>query len=203
MLSMELLKPFKELEPIKKKRLNINAIAIIILASIYFSAKYLLELNELAFMGITIKIFNYIFVSLSLSFIIQIVLILYKILRNKTENFKIRILAALGSALSFASLIVLFLYISVTIIFEIYPEHIVEKDGKKMVAYVDSFMEVNVDYYDYVNPIIRGKNKKISENYGNGDYDPFKQDKMPKLKWYRYYDDDGEVIKSSYKQIND
>ena len=203
MLSMELLKPFKELEPIKKKRLNINAIAIIILASIYFSAKYLLELNELAFMGITIKIFNYIFAALSLSLIIQIVLILYKILRNKSKNLKIKILAALGSVLSVVGLIVLFLYISITIIFEIYPEHIVEKDGKKMVAYVDSFMEVNVDYYDYVNPIIRGKNKKISENYGNGDYDPFKQDKMPKLKWYRYYDDDGEVIKSSYKQIND
>ncbi len=67
-----------------------------------------------------------------------------------------------------------------------------------MVAYVNSFLEVNVNYYDYVNQFVRGNRLKINENYGNGGYDPFKQDEMPTVKRYIYYDDNGRVIRSSY-----
>lgn len=54
-----------------------------------------------------------------------------------------------------------------------------------------------MNYYDYVNPLVRGNKLKISEDYGNGGYDPFKSDEAPKAKWYTYYDDNGNVIKSN------
>lgn len=45
------------------------------------------------------------------------------------------------------------------------PEHIVYKDGKKYVAYVYSFLNTNVEYYDYINNFVIGKNKRILEIY--------------------------------------
>lgn len=187
----------------KNKKLFINILAIIILILIYFLAKYILDLKSMAFMSISVKMFNCIFIFLSLYLIVQNILKFYKILRNKSFNSSKRILSGFGGAIGVISLIILLIYASITIIFEIYPEYIVEKDGKKMVAYVDSFMEVNVNYYDYINPLIRGNNIKIHENYGNGGYDPFELDKMPAIKFYTYYDEDGKVIKSNYKEIKD
>lgn len=50
-----------------------------------------------------------------------------------------------------------------------------KKDGKKMVARVNSFMKVRVEYYDYINPFVRGNKMKIEEDYGEGGYDPFEE----------------------------
>jgi hypothetical protein len=77
------------------------------------------------------------------------------------------------------------------------PEHVVEKDGETMVAYVDSFLQVEVRYYDYINAIVRGNQRKIYEDYGNGGYDPFERDVMPEARRSIYYDDDGNVIEQS------
>ncbi|WP_415277633.1 hypothetical protein [Clostridium perfringens] len=73
-------------------------------------------------------------------------------------------------------------------------EHFVEKDGKKMVARVNSFMKVYVEYYDYINPVIRGNKIKIEEDYGEGGYDPFEADEKITSKKITYYNDNGDVI---------
>lgn len=55
-------------------------------------------------------------------------------------------------------------------------EHIIEKNGEKMVAYVDSFLQVEVKYYDHINSFLRGNKIRIYEDYGNGGFDPFEKD---------------------------
>lgn len=57
-------------------------------------------------------------------------------------------------------------------VFTYMPEHIVEKDGKKMVAYVNGFFRTYVYYYDYKNAFIVGNQKRIEEDYGDGGFDP-------------------------------
>lgn len=94
--------------------------------------------------------------------------------------------------------IVLCLFTIFMTIFTYAPEHIIEKENKKMVAYVYSFLQVRVEYYDYVNIFMRGNQLKIEEDYGNGGYDPFERDNVPLPKIYRYYDDNGKVIKSNW-----
>lgn len=95
-------------------------------------------------------------------------------------------------------LVIMLMYTAFAFAFSYNPEHIVEKDGKKMVAYVNSFLHVRVEYYDYLNSIVRRPQVKITEDYGRGGYDPFEKDEMPSIKHYTYYDDNGKVIKSNY-----
>ena len=87
------------------------------------------------------------------------------------------------------------------------PEHIVEKNGKKMVAIVNSFLQVRVGYYDYINPFVRDNKLRIYEDYGNGGYDPFdsneynpydsKVNSNEKItpKRITYYNDSGNIDK--------
>lgn len=52
------------------------------------------------------------------------------------------------------------------------PEHVVEKDGKKFVAYASGFKRTYVNYYDYKNIFVVGDQKRIEEYYGKGGFDP-------------------------------
>ena len=79
-------------------------------------------------------------------------------------------------------------------IFSYQPEHVVEKDGQKMVAYVNSFLHVEVNYYDYKNPFVCGNVLRIQENYGKGGYDPFERETMPVPESTKYYDKQGNPI---------
>ena len=74
------------------------------------------------------------------------------------------------------------------------PEHVVEKDGSKYVAYVTSFLRTDVYYYDYKNVVVVGNQKRIVEDYGKGGFDPL-GDKYPhKIEHCTYYDEKGNVI---------
>lgn len=58
-----------------------------------------------------------------------------------------------------------------------------------MVAYVDSFLQVEVKYYDYINPFIRGNKIRIYEDYGSGGFDPFEKDEaLIPIHFTYYYD---------------
>lgn len=76
------------------------------------------------------------------------------------------------------------------------PEHIVEKEGRKMVGYVRAFLRTEVDYYDYYNVFFRGKYRLIEEDYGKGGFDPFneKTDYKHEIQQTTYYDKNGKVI---------
>lgn len=47
------------------------------------------------------------------------------------------------------------------------PEHVVERDNKKYVAYVYSWLDTRVEYYDYINFWLVGKTKRIEDFYNN------------------------------------
>ncbi len=76
------------------------------------------------------------------------------------------------------------------------PEHVVEKDGKKFVAYVSGFKRTYVNYYDYKNIFVVGNQKRIEEYYGKGGFDPIenKYGYEYKLERTTCYDEKGEII---------
>ncbi len=77
------------------------------------------------------------------------------------------------------------------------PEHVVTKDGIRLVAYVDGFMHTSVDYYDYVNFMICGSQLQLYEDYGDGGFDPIRnsQGLTYNVQDYIWYDDAGNPIK--------
>lgn len=182
----------------KKKIFVIKCISLISLVSIYKLLEYILKLNNLAFMNRIIYLFTSIFTILIFLILVQLITVLYTIAREKIRKASIRLVSGIGATLVAFSIVFLMIFGFLAFAFLHQPEHIVEKDGKPMVAYVNSFMEVDVYYYDYVNSFVRGNIIKIGENYGNGGYDPFKKDEMPKVKRYIYYDDNGKAIKSNW-----
>lgn len=58
------------------------------------------------------------------------------------------------------------------------PEHIVTINNIKMVASVNSFLDVSVYYYQYKNALFYGKELGY-EYYGSGGYDPFEESEKP------------------------
>lgn len=80
--------------------------------------------------------------------------------------------------------------------FSYMPEHIVRKDGKKYVAYVNGFLRTYVYYYDYKNIFVVGNQKRIEENYGKGGFDPIENKFGNKydVEMTTYYDEDGNVV---------
>lgn len=75
------------------------------------------------------------------------------------------------------------------------PEHIVRKDGKNYVAYVNGFLRTYVSYYDYKNIFVVGNQKRIEEDYGKGGFDPIENKFGNKydVETTTYYDENGNV----------
>ncbi len=80
--------------------------------------------------------------------------------------------------------------------FSYMPEHIVRKDGKKYVAYVNGFLRTYVYYYDYKNIFVVGNQKRIEEDYGKGGFDPIEDEFGNKYdaEMTTYYDENGNVV---------
>lgn len=80
--------------------------------------------------------------------------------------------------------------------FSYMPEHIVRKDGKNYVAYVNGFLRTYASYYDYKNIFVVGNQKRIEEDYGKGGFDPI-EDKFGNkydVETTTYYDENGNVV---------
>lgn len=96
------------------------------------------------------------------------------------------------------------LYTYIFCIFAYQPEHVVMRDGKKMVAYVNGFMDIYVEYYDYKNFFAVGNKLKIKEYYGDGGFDPIKNKygyNYPVIST-DYYDENGNIIKTENNTNN-
>ena len=124
------------------------------------------------------------FLIISMGFIVGIIQLMLKI-RNKIVKIVSIVIFSLLiiCSIPYAFFAVLFLYA---------PEEIVIKDDKKMVTYTRVFWEKDIDYYDYINFIVRGKNRRILESYGeHGSYTTI------------YYDEDGNVIKKYNENLEE
>lgn len=80
-------------------------------------------------------------------------------------------------------LIIISIFSAITISISIYvcmiaynPEYIIIKDNKTMVATVESFHHTYINYYDYINPIMKSVNVINSEHCSSGSHNPFKTD---------------------------
>lgn len=174
----------------------INFIIFIVILLFFLVVGYLLKINKLALTNLTLYSFIVILGILLLNFAVQIVIKLYSFTKIKSKGLKTRIAAGAGAFIGSFLIAVSILAAFFIYAFSYEPEHVVEKDGKRMVAYVNSFLQVNVYYFDYVNPFIRGSQIRISEDYGNGGYDPFEREEMPRVHRSIYYDENGHIIKS-------
>lgn len=118
--------------------------------------------------------------------------------RSKQIKTAIRVFSGLGIVAIIAIIAFTSLNIFIRSVFGHQPEHVVEKDGRMMVARVDSFLQVEVRYYNHVNSFVRGSKTLIHEDYGNGGYNPFERDDMPEVQRYIYYDERGKITKSKW-----
>lgn len=135
-------------------------------------------------------------VLISIGFVIGIIQLLWKI-KNK-------IVKIISFILFIIVLIPCVLYTYIFCIFAYQPEHIVMRDGKKMVAYVNGFMDTYVEYYDYKSSFTVGNKLKIKEYYGEGGFDPIKNKygyNYPVIST-DYYDENGNIIYTENNESN-
>lgn len=76
------------------------------------------------------------------------------------------------------------------------PEHVVERDGVKYVAYVNAWLRTRVDYYDYQSFLTAGNRLRVREDYGRGGFDPIKNRYGYAYRPLAttYYDENGSVL---------
>jgi len=154
----------------------------------------------------TLKLFNiqfrqWVYWCVPLVTVIGIILGAIQILRKTNKNVKKVFLFIIIGIIILLTLF--WRYILLILAFAYSPEHIVIKDEKKYVAYVNSFLQVTVNYYDYINFFLVGNKVRIYEDYGNGGYDPFDEkhsDSKPVD--YYYYDENGNIIKTNNEYIS-
>ncbi|MDQ0150304.1 hypothetical protein ACFO6R_10905 [Eubacterium multiforme] len=180
----------------KKKIFIINIFLLVVWLICLKFIDYEIRLNNLMFTNISINLIASIFTVLLFSLLVQIIMYLYKFVHKRNKKLYLEIIAGLGIFLVVASMV---MYLMIGFIFFAFegPEYTVEKDGKKMVAYVNSFTHVYVEYYDYINPFVHGNKIKIGEDYGAGGYDPFKSKEKVMSKRITYYNDNEEIIKEA------
>lgn len=79
------------------------------------------------------------------------------------------------------------------------PEHIIEKDNKKYVAYEHSFLDTRVEYYDYINFLLAGNKIRIEEYYNDVGRDVLEEDAKGLFTptYTLYYDNNG-----NYKYVS-
>lgn len=160
---------------------------------------------DLIFVGINILI-NFILYLMNVRFrlwvIILIILIsvigfivgIFQQIYISSDNKKRTIILSLLGTIPIMILILISLpIVGFIAIFSYKPEHTTVLDNKKYVAVVSSFLNVNVDYYDYYGFLLMGTKVKVHGYFGKGGYDPFINPNVSDGVEYIYYDDNGKV----------
>lgn len=170
----------------------------IMLLTVYELSKRALSILHLAYRNTVNYSVYAVLTVVTLIICIQMILFLFRQARQKQREMAIRFLSVIGIAVIVIVLAFASLSGFIHGVFGHHPEHVVEKDGKVLLARVDSFLQVEVRYYDHVNAFVRGSQIRIEEDYGNGGYDPFEREELPEVQRYTYYDEEGEMIKSNW-----
>ncbi|WP_294215327.1 hypothetical protein [Pseudobutyrivibrio sp.] len=110
---------------------------------------------------------------------------------GKMSHIKHFVIGTIGIALLLLTILVS-AFIS---LFAYNPDHVVQIDGKKYVAEVRSFTHVNVDYYSYFGPVLRGNRVVIYGYFGRGGFDPYDSNVHGTVK-YTFYDDNCNPIET-------
>lgn len=167
-----------------KKHILLDTILFIIIFIIMY---FLLTLCNLQF-----REWVYIF-AIAISAIGIIIGIIQLILKLKKKSVKVTLIVLFILLLILISPVCLFGFA-----FWYTPEYVVYKYGEKRVAKVNGFLQTYVYYYDYKNPFIAGKYKRIEEYYGKGGFDPIKNKfgNNYKVESITYYDKKGNQVEN-------
>ncbi len=152
-----------------------------------------------------LKIFNaqfrqWVYYSILVLVLIGIITGIIQIVRKKNKKIKI-IFLTIGLITSIL-IIIFWKVILLIIVFSYSPEHVVIKDDKKYLAYVNSFLKVDVYYYDYINFFLIGNKLRLHEYYGSGGYDPLDGTHNNKPLQYYYYDEQGNITDTNDEYYN-
>ena len=111
-----------------------------------------------------------------------------------SDNKKKAIIFSMIGIIPIFVLILLFMpIVGFTTIFNYKPEHTIVLDNKKYVAVVSSYLNVDVDYYDYYGILLMGMKVRVHGDFGEGGYDPFNNPNLPDNVEYTYYDNNGKA----------
>ena len=114
--------------------------------------------------------------------------------KEPRANIVRKIMSAIGIVVVSLGAGALVIFMLLMWVFAYQPEHVVEKYEQKMVAYVNSFLDISVSYHEYKNFLVCGYKEIGWEWYGAGCSDPFEQDSTPEPINYMYFDVDGNLI---------
>ena len=120
-------------------------------------------------------------------------------LKEKRKNDKVKSLIGImqGFIKSIFFVVLIVSLLGLAIFYQ--PEYIISKYDMKMVACVRSFLDQNVYYYEYINPLFYGKELGY-EYFGSGGSNPMLQIPKPEpIRWI-FYDVEGNVIDSGSSQ---
>ncbi|AZN42554.1 hypothetical protein [Paenibacillus albus] len=165
-----------------------STVAFIVL---FLSSAWMLGGFELAFRSWVWTTAIALSVILVITFLISCIVSLQRY--KQSASLLIRLI---GTTVLSASILLLLFFGAFGTIFSTKPEHIVDRNGVKMVAVVTAWLDVDVDYYEHKNWLVHGKKVLISEWYGSGGYDPFTRESVPAPVRIIYYDENGKSIKS-------
>lgn len=181
-----------------KKNLFMLLAADIVLIAAYMLSKGILGIKHLAFRNIVNYSAYVAMAIITLAITVQIIILLFRRVRQKEDATSIRIFSGAGIAAIVIIVAIVSLNVFIRGVFGHQPEHVVERDGRILLARVDSFLQVEVRYYEHINAFVRGSGTLIYEDFGNGGYDPFTLDEMPEVQRYMYFDENGKVIDSNW-----
>lgn len=148
-----------------KKSFSNGIIYSVLYGTIFYLINFTLNKNNIQFMN---WIYYLSYSIIILCFLIGIFQLLIKIKNKITRNIFLVIMTIFSGIVIFISIYVSMLAYN--------PEYIIVKDNKKMVATVESFHHTYINYYDYINPIMKSTNVINSEHYSDGSHNPFKED---------------------------
>lgn len=159
----------------------------ILYAFIFVALYFILSLFKLMFR-------EWVVIVSAIIIIVGFVIGMIQLLLKSKKKVVIGVLISIFIVLFLLSTPIIYLFVA----FSYKPEHIVVKDEKKYVAYVNGFLRTYVNYYDYINIFVTGSQKRIEEYYGRGGFDPIKNKEEYKynIEKTTYYDKNGNVIKT-------
>lgn len=159
----------------------------ILYAFIFVALYFILSLFKLMFR-------EWVVIVSAIIIIVGFVIGMIQLFLKSKKKVVIGVLISIFIVLFLLSTPIIYLFVA----FSYKPEHIVVKDEKKYVAYVNGFLRTYVNYYDYINIFVTGSQKRIEEYYGRGGFDPIKNKEGYKynIEKTTYYDKNGNVIKT-------
>ncbi|MBC8530331.1 hypothetical protein [Gehongia tenuis] len=161
------------------KRAFWTGTALACLAVLYFGGQALLGLGGSAFRPWVSTAVIGLGVLLGCVFLVMLIVLTVKLVLEPLGRGGWRTVQRIVGPLAAAGLLWMMIFAGraglLGLVFSIKPEHVMDRDGARMVAVVNSFLEVTVNYHAYQNFLTMGKDVLIYEDYGNGGYDPFEE----------------------------